>query len=78
MPVDKEMLGELDVHETVTGPEAGVNRSLFISEFNCASRGHFMRHKLQLLLVSVENDAGNESLCARRAESCFSVIKLSI
>lgn len=76
MPVDKEMLGKLEVHETFTGPEADFNTVVVHFQVQLHEQGGFMRPKLQLLLTSVENDAGNEALCTRWAKSCFRIAKL--
>ena len=82
MPIDKEMLRKLEVHVAVTwwGPE--VNMVIVIHfKVKVSWVEGFSETQLQLLLMSVENDAGIKSLCkasVRWADQWFNTIYRSI
>lgn len=82
MPIDKEMLRKLEVRVAVTWWEPEVNMVIVIHfKVKVSWVEGFEKTQLQSLLVSVENDAGNKSLCKapiRWADQWFNTIYRSI
>lgn len=50
MPVDKEMLGKLEVHEAVTGPEADVNTVVVHFRVQLHEQGVFYETQITALI----------------------------
>lgn len=50
MPADKETLGKLEVHETVTGPEADVNTVVVHFQVQLHEQGGFNETQITALI----------------------------